>query len=219
TMKHGWFYNAIEKMFDAWLKSYAWTLRQTIRFKAATMVVSALLLVGTVYMFQIVPKGFIPSVDTGQINGGVELAQGVGYETTVFRMQQLMDILQRDPNVAAFTADSGQRGGINVDLKPREERKGKTADMIIEELRPQLNRIPGLRVSLTNPPAIRIGGGPPACPSTRRPASRSATRWHGCRRWRARRCRRPSPPLRRARRRDSRSRCAASAGCCSSRSS
>ena len=47
------------------------------------MVVSALLLVGTVYLFQIVPKGFIPSVDTGQINGGVEFAQGVGYETTV----------------------------------------------------------------------------------------------------------------------------------------
>src|SRR6185503_3859908 len=110
SMNHGRMYNAIERMFDAWLKSYAWTLRQTIRFKAVTMVVSALLLVGTVYLFQIVPKGFIPSVDTGQINGGVELAQGVGYETTVFRMQQLMDILLRDPNVAAFTADSGQRG-------------------------------------------------------------------------------------------------------------
>ncbi|HMC76525.1 MAG TPA: efflux RND transporter permease subunit, partial [Vicinamibacterales bacterium] len=159
TMKHGWFYNAIEKMFDAWLKSYAWTLRQTIRFKAATMVVSALLLVGTVYLFQIVPKGFIPSVDTGQINGGVEFAQGVGYETTVVRMRQLMDILQNDPNVAAFTADSGG-GRLNVDLKPRSERPGKSADMIIEELRPKLNRIPGIRVSLTNPPAIRIGGGP-----------------------------------------------------------
>ena len=32
--------------------------------------------------------------------------------------------------------------------------------MIIEELRPKLNRVPGVRVSLTNPPAIRIGGGP-----------------------------------------------------------
>ena len=159
SMKHGWFYNVIERFFDAWLKSYAWTLKQTIRFKAVTMVVSALLLAGTVYLFQIVPKGFIPSVDTGQINGGVEFAQGVGYETTVVRMRQLMDILQDDPNVAAFTGDSGG-GRLNIDLKPRSERKGKTADMIIEELRPKLNRIPGIRVSLTNPPAIRIGGGP-----------------------------------------------------------
>ena len=97
SMKHGWFYNVIERFFDAWLKGYAWTLRGTLRFKAATMVVSALLLVGTVYMFQIVPKGFIPSVDTGQINGSVEFAQGVGYETTVVRMRQLMDLLDADP--------------------------------------------------------------------------------------------------------------------------
>jgi HAE1 family hydrophobic/amphiphilic exporter-1 len=82
----------------------------------------------------------------------------VGYESTGVRMGQLMEILKTDPNVAAFTADSGG-GRLNVDLKPRQERD-KTADEIIEELRPKLNRIPGIRVSLTNPPAIRIGGGP-----------------------------------------------------------
>jgi HAE1 family hydrophobic/amphiphilic exporter-1 len=158
TMKHGAMYNAVERMLNAWVTSYAWTLRQTIRFKGATMFVSGLLLLGTVYLFQIVPKGFIPSVDTGQINGSVEFAQGVGYETTVARMGQMMDILKADPNVAAFTADSGG-GRMNVDLKPRQERD-KTADQIIEELRPKLNRIPGVRATLSNPPAIRIGGGP-----------------------------------------------------------
>ena len=158
AMKHGIFYNVTEKMFDSWLKGYAWTLRQTIRLKAVTMVVSALLLVGTVYLFGVVPKGFIPSVDTGQINGGVEFAQGVGYGTTVQRMSEIMQILREDPNVAAFTGDSGG-GRLNVDLKPRDQRE-KTADQIIEELRPKLNRVPGVRVTLSNPPAIRIGGGP-----------------------------------------------------------
>jgi HAE1 family hydrophobic/amphiphilic exporter-1 len=161
AMQHGIFYNAVEKVFEAWLKAYAWTLRQTIRFRAATMVVSGMLLAGTVYLFGIVPKGFIPSVDTGQINGNIEFAQGVGYDTAVARMGQIMQLVQNDPNVAAFTADSG-RGNLNIDLKPRAERKGKTADMIIEELRPKLNRVPGVRVTLTNPPAIRIGGGPGA---------------------------------------------------------
>ncbi|RPJ85281.1 MAG: acriflavine resistance protein B, partial [Acidobacteria bacterium] len=47
--------------------------------------------------------------------------------------------------------------GINVDLKPREERS-LTADQVIEELRPKFARIPGIAVYLTNPPAIRIGG-------------------------------------------------------------
>jgi HAE1 family hydrophobic/amphiphilic exporter-1 len=159
SMHHGRFYNAVESMFDAWLKAYAWTLKQTIRFRAATMVVSGLLLAGTVYLFGVVPKGFIPNVDTGQINGNVEFAQGVGYDTTVERMSQIMRIVENDPNVAAFTADSG-RGNLNIDLKPRDERKGITADMVIEELRPKLNRVPGVRATLTNPPAIRIGGGP-----------------------------------------------------------
>jgi HAE1 family hydrophobic/amphiphilic exporter-1 len=159
AMKHGVFYNATEAIFNAWLKTYAWTLRGTIRFRAMTMVISGLLLFGTVYLFGVVPKGFIPSVDTGQINGGVEFAQGIGYDAQVARTRQLMDIVAADPNVSAFTSDSG-RGNINIDLKPRDQRKGMTADMVIEELRPKLNRVPGVRVSLTNPPAIRIGGGP-----------------------------------------------------------
>jgi HAE1 family hydrophobic/amphiphilic exporter-1 len=158
SMHHGRMYNAVERSFDAWLKGYAWTLKQTIRFKAVTMLVSALLLAGTVYLFGVIPKGFIPSVDTGQIGGGVEFAQGVGYDTTVLRMREIMQILQTDPNVAAFTGDSGG-GRLNIDLKPRDQRD-KTADQIIEELRPKLNRVPGVRVTLSNPPAIRIGGGP-----------------------------------------------------------
>ncbi|HYT68344.1 MAG TPA: efflux RND transporter permease subunit [Vicinamibacterales bacterium] len=158
SMRHGWMYNAIERLFEAWLKGYAWTLRQTIRFRAATMAVSALLLAGTIYLFGIVPKGFIPSVDTGQINGGVEFAQGTGYETQVARMSEIMQILRTDPNVLAFTGDSGG-GRLNIDLKPRAQRT-KTADQIIEELRPKLNRVPGVRATLSNPPAIRIGGGP-----------------------------------------------------------
>jgi HAE1 family hydrophobic/amphiphilic exporter-1 len=158
AMNHGWMYNSVERTFDAWLKGYAWTLKQTIRFKGVTMIVSALLLAGTVYLFGIIPKGFIPSVDTGQIGGGVEFAQGVGYDTTVLRMRQIMEMLQKDPNVAAFTGDSGG-GRLNIDLKPRDQRS-QTADQIIEELRPKLNRVPGVRVTLSNPPAIRIGGGP-----------------------------------------------------------
>ena len=44
SLRHGWFYNVMEKGFDAWLRGYSWTLRQTIRFKGVTMLVSAALL-------------------------------------------------------------------------------------------------------------------------------------------------------------------------------
>ena len=160
--RHSWLYNVIEGAFDGSLRVYGWTLRQTIRYRFVTMMVSALLLVGTVYLFRIVPKGFIPSVDTGQISGQTEAIQGIGFQSMVEHQQQVMDILLKDPNVASFTSNVGGFGGanggrLNVDLKPRDQRT-LTADQIIDELRPKLSRVPGLRVYLTNPPAIRIGG-------------------------------------------------------------
>ena len=157
-IRHGVFYNVMERFFDAWLRGYSWTLAQTIRFKGTTMLVSGLLLAGTVYLFTVIPMGFIPAVDTGQLSGQVEMLQGLGFDATVDRMKAIMDVLAKDPNVAGYTANAGGNGGrLNVDLKPRAER-ALTADEIIEELRPKLSRIPGVRVFLTNPPAIRIGG-------------------------------------------------------------
>jgi HAE1 family hydrophobic/amphiphilic exporter-1 len=153
---HGRFYNAIERAFDAWLRLYSVTLRGTLRWRAATMLVSAAMLVATVYLFLIVPKGFIPSVDTGQIGGNIEAIQGIGFEAMAAHMREIMGIVERDPNVAAFTADAGG-GRLNIDLKPREERT-LSADQVIDELRPKLSQVPGVRVFLSNPPAIRIGG-------------------------------------------------------------
>ncbi len=159
SIRHGRIYNAIESVFEGSLRTYGWTLKQTIRFKGATMIASALLLAGTVYLFRIVPTGFIPSVDTGQLSGQIEAMQGIGFEAMVAHQRQVMDILSHDPNVASFTSNVGGFGGgrLNVDLKPRSERT-LSADEVIEELRPKLARVPGVRVVLSNPPAIRIGG-------------------------------------------------------------
>ena len=158
ALRHGRLYNAMESMFDGWLRGYSWSLRQTIRFKAATMVVLALLLAGTVYLFTIIPTGFIPNVDIGQLSGQIETLQGLGFDATVAKLKDVMTVLAADENVAGYTANVfGSSGRLNVDLKPREQRK-LDADRVIEELRPKLARIPGIRVFLTNPPAIRIGG-------------------------------------------------------------
>jgi HAE1 family hydrophobic/amphiphilic exporter-1 len=160
--RHSWLYNVMEAGFDLWIRGYAWTLRQTIRFKGVTMLVSAALLVGTVYLFRIIPMGFIPNVDTGQLQGQVEFIQGLGFDAAVARMKDVMDVLKNDPNVASYTANVGGFGGassgrVSVDLQPRAART-LTADQVIQALRPKLSRIPGINVFLTNPPAIRIGG-------------------------------------------------------------
>src|SRR5207344_1464378 len=68
SQKHGRFYNAFERMFDAWLRLYDWTLRLTLRHRATVMAVSVALAVATGYLYTLVPKGFLPSEDTGRFN-------------------------------------------------------------------------------------------------------------------------------------------------------
>jgi HAE1 family hydrophobic/amphiphilic exporter-1 len=161
-LKHGRMYMMMESVFDWGLRSYGWTLRHTIRHRAVTMAISALLLAATVYFFQVIPKGFIPSVDTGQIQGQVEMLQGLGFDSAVAHVRQVADTIKQDPNVLSVTSNLGTgRGGangqVNLELKPRDQR-ALSADDVINELRGKLNAIPGVRVYLTNPPAIRIGG-------------------------------------------------------------
>ena len=157
-IRHGRLYNMMERGFGELLRGYSWLLRQAIRFQGATMVILALFLAGTVYLFAIMPMGFIPTVDTAQLNGQIETAEGLGFEAMVQKLKDVMAVLAADENVAGYTANvMGSTGRLNVDLKPRDERP-LDADRVVEALRPKLARIPGIRVFLTNPPAIRIGG-------------------------------------------------------------
>jgi HAE1 family hydrophobic/amphiphilic exporter-1 len=156
--RHGRLYNIVERGFEWLLRSYTWTLDYTIRFKAATMAVGALLLAATIHLFTVVPTGFIPSVDIGQLSGQIEAPEGIGYEALVASTRQVMDVFERDPNIENYTANAGDNGGrVNLDLKPRRERS-LSADEVVEALRPKLASISGVRVFLSNPPAIRIGG-------------------------------------------------------------
>ncbi len=165
SQRHGRSYNAIERMFDAWLRLYDWTLTLALRHRAAMMAVSVLLLVGTGYLFVKIPKGFLPNEDSGQIDVNTEAIQGIGYDEMVRHQLELNAIMDKDPNIGGFSSNvgfgpgggSGNQGRMHVDLKPRGQRT-LTADQVIEELRPKLQAVPGMRVYLTNPPPINIGG-------------------------------------------------------------
>jgi HAE1 family hydrophobic/amphiphilic exporter-1 len=164
AQRHGVVYNAIEKVFQAWLRLYDVTLRGALRYHAVTFAVSIALLVGTVYLFTRVPKGFLPSEDQGRFNISTEAIQGIGFDEMVRHQLQVADIVAKDPNVLAFSnnAGGGPRGGglntgnISIDLKPRSERK-KSVDEIIADLRPKLSQIPGIRVYMVNQPPINLG--------------------------------------------------------------
>jgi HAE1 family hydrophobic/amphiphilic exporter-1 len=157
---HNLLFRTTEKMFDAWRDLYAWTLRGVIRFKFVTLLVAIGTLVATVYVYRLVPTGFIPSTDTDSITGQLQYAQDASYDVMEKSSFEAAEIINQDPNVdAAGVSVSGTTnfGRVEVRLKPRRQRK-LSADEIINELRPKLARVAGARVFLTNPPSLRIGG-------------------------------------------------------------
>jgi HAE1 family hydrophobic/amphiphilic exporter-1 len=166
-LRHGRMYNAIERMFNAWLRIYDVTLAQTLRFGAVTMVFSLVLLGGTIYLFTIVPKGFLPSEDQGRFNVSVEGVQGITFQDMVRHQREVAELVGKDPSVLSYTSQMGAGGGpggqamnsgrIQIDLKPRSERK-LSVDQVIAELRPKMAQIPGVRVYMTNQPPINLGG-------------------------------------------------------------
>ncbi|NJD20231.1 MAG: efflux RND transporter permease subunit, partial [Gemmatimonadetes bacterium] len=156
--QHGKLFQASERVYARVLGAYERSLAWVMVRRRGAMVFSLVILVATVVLFIKVPKGFIPTEDTGMISGSMEMAEGTAYESVVRHQMQVNEILKNDPNVADFMASvGGSSGRLNVRLKPRSERK-LDADGVIRELMPKFARIPGVQVFLSNPPAIRVGG-------------------------------------------------------------
>src|SRR5262249_26553787 len=115
-------------------------------------------------LFTIAPKGFIPNEDIGFLRASVEGLQGISYEDMRDRQRIAADIVRAEPGVLSVQSSVGaggpnasaNTGSMFATLKPRSERP--SSEQIIEKLRPKLAKVPGLRFSLSNPPAIAIGG-------------------------------------------------------------
>jgi HAE1 family hydrophobic/amphiphilic exporter-1 len=160
--KHGRLFNSVEAFQDWLTHAYGRCLQVVLRHKLATMMVSALLLAGTAYLYMVIPKGFLPSEDIDQFNITTEAAEGISFDTMVERQQEVNRILLSDPNVEYVMSQVGMisrtmnQGGMTVRLKPRAERI--QVEQVIQELRPKLAVVPGMNVFMRNDPPIRIGG-------------------------------------------------------------
>jgi HAE1 family hydrophobic/amphiphilic exporter-1 len=159
--KHGRLFNLFESAQDGLTRMYDRCLRVVLRHKPATMAVSLALLVGTVYLAIVIPKGFLPSEDIDQINATTEAVEGASYDEMYSHQTQVNKIIQDDPSVAYVLSQVGtfrslNQGAINIHLKPRAQRP--QVDQVIQELRPKLAAVPGMTTFLRNDPVIRIGG-------------------------------------------------------------
>ena len=157
-VKHGSVFNFFEKIQDGMTAVYDRCLQVVLRYRLATMVASILILIGTAYLYQAVPKGFLPTEDDGTINGNILAVQGISFESIVEKTRQVTEIAQKHPAVAYVmsNAGSGNESNVNFQLKPREERP--PIDDVIQDLRRKVSTVTGVSVFLQHPPQIRIGG-------------------------------------------------------------
>ena len=163
-------YRASERVFDWFLAQYEWSLKQALKFHRTTMILSVAMFFVTVALLVVIPKGFIPSEDTGKITGVTQAAQDASFDALVKHQQEVVNVIRQDPNVDAVNSNIGggasatgsgggtpsNTGSLFIRLKPRDQRH-LNADEIVQALRPKLAAIPGIQVFLQNPPAIPIG--------------------------------------------------------------
>ncbi len=153
-------------LFMTWC--YEVSLKWVVRHHYTMAVIFVGMFVSTIYLFEKVPKGFIPEVDVDQIFVNTEMAQGTSYMAMRGYQEKINAILTSDPDIDSFLSSvggggpgpgggGGNNGRIFVGLKPLKQRKASAAE-IANRLRPKLAAVPGVRAVPTLPPALRIGG-------------------------------------------------------------
>ena len=158
--RHGRFYEAVERVYQRVLGIYERSLVWVMNHRPATVAFSFAILLGTAGLYKLVPKGFLPTEDTGTIQGSTETLEGSSYDAMVEHQLAVAEVVGRNPYVDHYMSRVGQgttnQGQITLRLKPRSQRP--SADQIVRQLQPQLAAIPGIRTYLSVPPVIRIGG-------------------------------------------------------------
>ena len=163
--EHGRLFRAFEHFFEALRAAYERTLTWAMRYPRLILASFAATLVLTGVFFSMVPKDFIPSGDSGQIIAFTEGAQDASFASMVEHQRAVAALVAQDPNIRSFMSSVGaggirptsNTGTVFMILKPQDERP-LSADQIIQQLRPKLAAVPGIKVYMQNPPVIRIGG-------------------------------------------------------------
>ena len=147
-----------EFIFQGTLRGYAraldWALAHGKTMVSVTLGSVAL----TVYLFTVMPKGFFPSEDIGQVMATVVGSQDVGPATM---QRQLDEVAQRTQGVAAVgnmaaAVFGGNTGRMFISLKPKSERGD--IKQVLGELRRAAGSVPGVKVFFIPLQNLRVGG-------------------------------------------------------------
>ena len=162
--KQNFVLRAFERLFELLLRTYEWTLDRVLKAKAIMLAVTLATIVGTVWLYIVVPKGFFPVEDTGYIIGITEGATDIAFPAMVERQRKVAALVRADPAVAYVNStvgaggpnSLGNSGRMLVALKPREERDAQVA--VLARLRREANVVTGMEIFFQPIQNINLGG-------------------------------------------------------------
>jgi hydrophobe/amphiphile efflux-1 (HAE1) family protein len=162
---HGKIYQWTEGLFNGTRRLYERTLHASLRHRPIVLVVAVLMAVLTYVCVKVLPQGFVPTEDTGNVIVFTEAAQDVSFQEMVRHQQAAAAIVGNHPAVEAYMSAIGSSGAVTATsnngrivlrLKPRQERVSDK--VVVAQLRQQLSVIPGMKAYPQIPPSIRVGG-------------------------------------------------------------
>ncbi len=154
-----------EAAFKACLRAYEVTLDLALKYRFAMIVTTIITMIGTVYLYIAIPKGFFPTEDTGFISATVEGPSDISFKAMYDRQQEVAEIVRGDKAVEYVNSTIGT-GGPNptnnygrlfIALKPRAER-GENSTQVIQRLRGSANAVTGMQTYFQNVQNINITG-------------------------------------------------------------
>ena len=153
-----------EAGFEAMLTAYRHTLDWSLRVPRLMLLIALATLGGTLYLYVVVPKGFLPSQDTGVIVAVTEAEGSVSIPRMAVLQEQAAAIVRADPDVSSVVSFVGvgtinptpNTGRLTIALLPRKERVAN-AGAIARRLTAALAGIPGIAVYMQPVQDIQIG--------------------------------------------------------------
>ena len=160
--------NAPSRLFnqlvEASVAAYHTSLEWVLRRQTATLIITGLTFAATIWLYIIVPKGFLPQQDTSLIAAVTEAGPEVSFAEMRRLQAEVADAIRKDPDVTATVSVVGvstmnptpNAGRLTVALKPRDERTAFVTD-IVERLQARVAPIAGVTVYFQPAQDIQIG--------------------------------------------------------------
>ncbi|RAI60300.1 efflux RND transporter permease subunit [Roseicella frigidaeris] len=162
----GWFGRRFDRAMQALTSGYMRSLAVLLRWRRLMLLLTLGLVGLTVWLYVIVPKGFFPDQDTGLIMGTTRAAPDTSYATMLRLQEQVVAVLRQDPAIASIASAVGSgsgnssvsQGRLFISLKPTAERRGVSANDVVNRTRRALGAIPGIQTFMRPMQDIGIGG-------------------------------------------------------------